>query len=54
MIVLGLLLVGLAVVLVLLDWDGLSKRMPTQVPPRALAPLPFVLGVALVATGLVR
>jgi hypothetical protein len=52
MIVLGVIFLGLALVLVLMDWDGLSKRMPTQVPPRALASVPLVLGLALVAAGL--
>jgi uncharacterized membrane protein HdeD (DUF308 family) len=51
-VVLGLAFVAAALVLVLMDWDGLSKRMPTQVPPRGLAIVPLLLGIALVAVGL--
>lgn len=54
MIVLGVVFIGVGIVLILMDWDGLSTRMPTQVPPRGLAAVPLVLGVALVATGLIR
>jgi uncharacterized membrane protein HdeD (DUF308 family) len=51
-VVVGVVLIVVAVVLVLMDWDGLSKRMPTQVPPRGLAIVPLLLGIALVAVGL--
>ncbi len=54
MIVLGVVFIGVGIVLILMDWDGLSTRMPTQVPRRGLAAVPLVLGVALVATGLIR
>ena len=54
MIVLGVVFIGVAVVLVLMDWNGLSTRMPTQVPPRGLAAVPLVLGVTLVAAGSIR
>jgi hypothetical protein len=53
-IVLGVVFIGVAVVLVLMDWNGLSTRMPTQVPPRGLAAVPLVVGVALVAAGFIR
>ena len=54
MIVVGLILVGLGVATVLADSGQLSRRMPTQVPPRALASVPLVVGVALVAAGLLN
>ena len=52
MIVVGLILIGVAAVMVMADSGQLSRRTPTQVPPRALASVPLVVGVALVAAGL--
>ena len=37
----------------LADWGGLSRRMPTQVLPRRAAWYPFVVGAALIVTGVV-
>ena len=54
MIVVGLILIGLAAVMALADSGQLSRRMPTQVPPRALAAVPLLVGVALVAAGLLN
>jgi hypothetical protein len=54
MIVVGLILIGLAAVMAPADSGELSRRMPTQVPPRALASVPLVIGVALVAAGLLN
>ncbi len=54
MIVVGLILIGLAAVMALADSGDLSSRMPTQVPPRALASVPLLVGVALVAAGLLN
>jgi hypothetical protein len=51
---LGLLLIAAAVVLLLADWGGLSRRMPTQVPPSRFALVPLVGGVLLVAFALAR
>jgi hypothetical protein len=53
MIVLGLMLMGVGVIMVLAASGGLSKRMPTQVPPRAMAAVPLLLGVALVVADLI-
>jgi hypothetical protein len=50
--VLGWLLVVVAVVIYVGDGDGLSRRMPTQVPPRALAPVPLLMGCLLIAASL--
>ena len=52
MIVVGLILIGVAAVMAMADSGQLSGRLPTQVPPRALASAPLVIGVALVAAGL--
>jgi hypothetical protein len=52
MTVVGFLLVGLGAILVLADSGQLSRRMPTQLPPRALAPVALLLGVALIAADL--
>ncbi len=54
MIVVGLILIGVAAVMAMADSGQLSRRMPTQVPPRALASVPLVVGVALVAAGLLN
>ena len=54
MIVVGLILIGVAAVMAIADSGQLSQRMPTQVPPRALASVPLVVGVALVAAGLLK
>jgi hypothetical protein len=51
---LGLVLIAVAGVLLVADWDGLSRRMPTQVPPRRFALVPLVGGVLLVAFSLAR
>jgi hypothetical protein len=53
-IVLGCLFIGVAIIFALMDWDGLSARMPTQVPPRSLAAVPLVIGAALVVAGLLK
>ena len=52
MIVVGLILIGVAAVMAIADSGQLSRRMPTQVPPRVFACVPLVVGVALVAAGL--
>jgi hypothetical protein len=49
----GLILIGVAALWVLADWDRPSARMPTQVLPRRAAWYPFVAGAVLVVTGLV-
>jgi len=54
MLVLGLMLICVGVILVLADSGGLSRRMPTQVPPRAMAAVPLLLGVALVVADLMN
>ena len=54
MIVVGLILIGLAGVMAMADSGQLSGRMPTQVPPRALASVPLAVGVALVAAGVLN
>ena len=51
MIMLGLMFMGVALVFILMDWGGLSKRMPTQVPSRTLASVPLALGFVLVVAG---
>jgi hypothetical protein len=51
---LGLVGIGLALILMFMDWDGLSKRMPTQVPPRTLASVPLALGVILELAGILN
>ena len=52
MIVVGLIFIAAAAVIAMADSGQLSRRMPTQVPPRALACVPLVVGAALVAAGL--
>ena len=52
MLVLGLMLVGLGVIIVLAASGDLSKRMPTQVPPRAIAAVPLLAGAALIVADL--
>ena len=54
MLAVGLILIGLAVVMALADSDQLSRRMPMQVPPRAYALVPLLVGVALVAADLLN
>ena len=54
MVRLGLLLVTAAVVLLLMDWDGVAKRMPTQVPASRFALYPLIVGALLVVVGLAR
>ena len=54
MLAVGLLFIGLAVIMALADSDQLSGRMPTQVPPRAYAFVPLLVGVALVAADLLN
>jgi hypothetical protein len=51
MTVLGLLLVAAGALLVLADADGISRRLPTQVPPRSFARYPIAVGVALIVLG---
>ena len=52
MTVLGFILLGVGVVMVVAASGGVSERMPTQVPPRALAALPLLLGVVLIVADL--
>jgi len=52
LVIVGVLLIGVAALWRVADWDRLSERMPTQVLPRRAAWLPFTAGVALVVTGL--
>lgn len=54
MITLGLMFMGVALVFILMDWGGLSKRMPTQVPSRTLASVPLALGMVLVVAGVLN
>jgi hypothetical protein len=51
-LMLGFILVGIAALWVLADWGGLSRRMPTQALPRRAALYPFLVGAALIITGL--
>jgi hypothetical protein len=50
----GFLLIAAAVVLLLADWGGLSRGMPTQVPPSRFALVPLVGGVLLVVFAVAR
>lgn len=49
--VLGLLLTASAGLIAVADSQGLSNRMPTQLPPRRLARYPLVVGLALLVIG---
>jgi multisubunit Na+/H+ antiporter MnhB subunit len=40
----GGILVAAGVVLILMGWDGLAERLPSQVPPRRFARYAFVAG----------
>lgn len=52
LVVLGSVLLGVAAMLAMADSDRLSRRMPTQVPPRWMAGIPLSAGVLLlVAAG---
>jgi len=53
-LILGCLLVVVAIVLRLADWDHLSSRMPTQVPPPAVQAGVLVVGVILVCGSFLR
>ena len=54
MLRLGLVLIAVAGVLLLADSGGLSRRMPTQVPPRRFALVPLVGGLLLLAYAVAR
>jgi hypothetical protein len=49
---LGIVFIAAAAVPLLADAGRLSQRMPTQVPPRALALLPLAVGVVLLVLGI--
>jgi hypothetical protein len=52
----GGVLVTAGLVLILMAWNGMDERMPTQVPPRRLARYPITAGSLLLivaAVGLV-
>lgn len=49
----GVLLLIASAVLIVGDSDGLSSRMPTQLPPRRFARYPMIAGLALVVIGIV-
>ena len=53
LVVTGLVLLSTAAVIVIGDMGGMSRRMPTQVPPRRLAVYPLVAGVAALVVGVV-
>jgi heme/copper-type cytochrome/quinol oxidase subunit 1 len=47
----GLILLVTALLIVLGDTGGMSRRMPTQVPPRRIALYPLVAGVVALVIG---
>ena len=49
----GLVLLSAAGVIILVDSGGMSRRMPTQVPPRRIALYPFIAGVTLLVIAIV-
>jgi hypothetical protein len=51
--VLGTLLVVVAGVVAAGDADGLSQRLPIEVPPRRLALYPLIAGAVLLTVGLI-
>jgi hypothetical protein len=51
--ILGALLVVAAGVVAAGDSDGLSQRLPTQVPPRRVALYPLIAGALLLTLGLI-
>ena len=53
LIVLGLLLIAVTAVLVLMAWGGMSRRMPTRVPPPRIARYTLACAVVLIAVGVV-
>ena len=48
---LGFLLLAAGALLAIADGDGISRRMPTQVPPRSFARYPIAAGLALIVIG---
>ena len=52
MTALGIVFIAAAAVLLAADAGRLSRRMPTQVPPRVLALLPLAVGVVLLLLGI--
>ena len=53
LVLVGMLLLAAGAVIVVGDSDGLSSRMPTQVPPRSFARYPTIAGLVLVVIGAV-
>lgn len=51
--VLGFLLLASSGLIVVADIGGMSRRMPTQVPPRRIALYPFIAGVTLLVIAIV-
>jgi hypothetical protein len=52
----GSVLVTAGLVMILMAWGGMDKRMPTQVPPRRLARYPIAAGalpLVVAAVGLI-
>jgi len=49
----GALLLAAGTLLVIADADGLSSRMPTQIPPKRFARPLFLVGAALLIIGAV-
>jgi hypothetical protein len=45
--------VATGVVVILMGWDGLAERLPSQVPPRRFARYAFVAGGVLLAVAAV-
>ena len=51
--VLGFVVVASSVLIAIADVGGMSRRMPTQIPPRRVAMYPLVAGVALLVIAVV-
>jgi hypothetical protein len=51
--IVGLLLLATAALIAIADTGGMSRSMPTQVPPRRFARYPLVAGVILLVFGVI-
>ena len=51
--VVGGVLVAAGIVMILMAWGGMDKRMPTQVPPRRFARYPIAAGTLLLVVAAV-
>jgi len=49
---LGLVFIAAAAVLLIADTGHLSRRLPTQLPPRSVALLPLTVGILFLVLGL--